>query len=582
MTRDEASAGNGEVRRKVLLGSAPLPSPNFQDAEELARWTEDFERLGASKKHAQWLALRMKSDADMDAAFEIARDADLLDVWASGAAAISPEAAFELLRSLPQNDREKALSAFFAALGQANPETGLAFLERLPNPRFEPVHALIAGWASVASVQEVARAIERFPAQIRDMAINGLFKVWDKSDREGMLDWAEALGPRYGKRAFMSLYEPGGIRNPDDVVELASQFPKSATWYTVAAASEQLTTDALAGFESVKKLPPGVIREDILRRFAMSHAERDPASAWELMETLSAEEQAQFLESGLRRFVKVAPQETAERLKAGDAWHVRSQELFSAWAEVDASQALEWARENLAGKELLEAMNTIYSSWPRDTAGKAAQALEGLPASLRARLLPSAATAFGAADPEAALAWAHRLSHVERMRGVDAVVSGWAETDAVAAANALAAGFAEGSGEAFLVVGRKLVGQDPIFATKWASELNSDTIRNDVISAVVEAWGSHDAAGASEYLADLPTGGFRDRAIEGFVGSVRGLDPESAAVWADTIEAPERRRANIEQALRAWRAHDRDAARKFVRGIHPESLREEMMKFVEQ
>jgi hypothetical protein len=574
-----------DVRAPRIFEPAHLPEATFTDTQGFDAFVADLVHRGFSEKHARWLALRMQSGRDMAASLARARERKELDLWASGAAEIDPARAFALLQGLDHRERARTQAEFFATLGRLDPKAGLGFLTRL-NPTSGSDSAMLMNffrnWAAVAPLDVVAGAVKELSPHARRMALFGLFKTWQETDREGMLEWATDQGPSEAKMAFRALYADGTIRNPEELFELAARFPTATDWLMLAVATGQLAANGADGFRAIAELPPGPMRLSHIERFASDYAQLDPEGAWELMATLPPADQARFFESAVRDLSKIKPREVAEKLKSGEFGMGQFPGVMKEWASQDPQQALDWSLRNLTGRTQLESLDEIFSSWDGKSIADAAAALRGLPAGLRASALPSVAARFGTIDPRAALPWAEQLPAVERSLASSGVIGGWAAKDPAAAAQALAGLPAQGMDKAFEIVGRQFAQSDPAAATQWAGALPNEKRRNDAIGNVVGTWARQNAESASEYLAGLAPGELRDRAIVGFVNSVRGLDPASAAAWAVSIQSQDLQNSNLKNVLRAWRGQDRPAAQAFARGIPSEPLRNEMLKLVSE
>jgi len=583
----QGEGASGTSRAKIAPLQVPvfavtrLPEATFTDKRGFDAFVAS---LGLSREHAQWVALRMRSEQDMAGSLALAREQKAVGLWAAGAAEIDPKKAFALMQGLRMQERSPAEMELFATLGRRDPKLGLELLSRLDACDGAGMGATVnffRNWAAVAPIDTVAAAVKRLPSRAQNLAMYGLFKTWGESDRVGMLEWASEQGPTMAKRAFRSLNGSSDGRNPEQLFELAIQFPKAADWLTLAVANNQLAT-APAGYQVIGELPPGPIRDEQIWRFAANFSQRDPDAAWELMGTLSPEDQKQFFEGSIRGFAKIKPLEVAEKLKTGEFGMGSFPSVMEEWARTNPQEALAWSQGNLKGSTQLESVDAVFSAWSEKSPADAAAASRNLPAGLRAKILTDVAQNFGTSDPDAALAWADQLPQLERSRAAGAAIQGWAEKDPAAAAQALAGLPSAGMDDAFDVVARRFAQVDPSAAVQWTATLPDENRREHTIGKVVNAWAGQDAASASEYLAKIESGGFRDRAIGGFVSSVRELDPESAAVWASSIQSTDLQRSNLRDALQEWKQQDRPAAQAFVRGIKAESLRNEMQKLVNE
>jgi hypothetical protein len=374
------------------------------DAQGFDAFVADLVRRGFSEKHAHWIALRMRSGQDMAASLALAREREELDLWAAGAVEVDPAQAFALLQGLDYRERTSARTEFFATLGRLDPQAGLGFLARLNMTSNSDARAMVdffRNWAAVASLDAAADAVKKLPARAQRSALFGLFNAWGETDREGMLEWATAQGPKEAKLAMRALNTSGAIRNPEELFDLVTRFPAATDWLMLAVATGQLADQGADGFRVVAELPPSPMRASTIGRFASGFARHDPAGAWELMVTLPPEDQARFFEGAISSFSKIKPREVAEKLASGEFGMGHFSSLMEEWTRQDPQQALDWSRRNLAGRTLLESVGAVFSAWEGRSPVDAATALRGLPAGLRASALPSAAADFGAADPHA-------------------------------------------------------------------------------------------------------------------------------------------------------------------------------------
>jgi hypothetical protein len=110
-----------------------------------------------------------------------------------------PEAITRWAESLPDEDKKLKIDAFrrvAVALTRADPAAAVAWCDaHCEGPFGSNVRMLIAqNWAArdgLAAMQWVATA----PAgQERDWAVRGAYRGWSRGDREGLMEWVEAMG----------------------------------------------------------------------------------------------------------------------------------------------------------------------------------------------------------------------------------------------------------------------------------------------------------------------------------------------------------------------------------------------------
>ena len=583
----ESRDGISPVSSAPLAADAPpppaivLPAIDFDDTDGFETYVQRLTDLGLSQELAQWLSLQQKSRQDLSASLLIARDRKLLDVWAETAAAADPQKAFDLLQSLPFKEQSGVVGPFFAALGRTDPETGLELALQLPAHLSQSsIVSLVDSWTSIAPPETVATIVAQIPPPRQRDALFAAFRAWGKTDPEAMVDWAESLGPHYGNLGFRTLYQ---VRDPTETLDLAARHPDSAYWLILAYAASELSRNGAEAFATIDKLPDGYMRDATIRHFAVTLSQRNPAAALALVKTLKPGDRALFLKTSARKLGSFAPLEVAEMIQHENLGPASLLSLMNGWAEKDAPQAANWARANLKASTLFKALDDIYSTWSGQSPAEAAASLDSLPPGQRAPLLPKTAAAYAEKDPQTALAWAAKLSPLERMRVTASIFEGWATRDAWAAAEALQKQPPDPAlDDAFPRVGRAFANIDGEAATAWAAKLPETDTRNRTISAIIDSWGSRDAAAASAYLDKLPPGDFRDHAVDGFVDSVLNLDPESAAVWAHSIQDPDRRRRKLGNTLRYWRFKDQPAAQRFVQSLPAGELREQMLEVVNE
>jgi len=598
--RENAGASSGGPAIPAQSGGVPspaqparppfaLPEAGFSDRAGLDAFVAGLRKSGLSESLAKWLAISMKVRTDLAGSFELAKEADLEREWAVAVAVSDPAGGFELVRTLRGGllygpfGGGGAQQSFYGTLGRTNPALGMELLGRLsPYEALSLAPALFASWAEVSHDAALSAASHIEPGNVRESALLGLFREWGERDRRGMLAWAAAQNPQMGKIAFRSQLELSGTRNPQEILELAREFPDAVDPQTVANIAGYLVGQGAEGWKSIGDFPEGPLRDGMVSSFANRMSEANPQGAWALAQSLPPQDRAKFLDLfAIRELAKVAPAEIAEAVRDGDYPEFSSSDVISEWANTDPRAAFAWSVHNLSGQRMASSMAAALSGWAKSDPSAAVAAIDGLAPGMRAKLLPEMLSAWGGSDPKAALAFTNDLPEIDRRRGAAGVINGWAFTDPLAAAQALGTVPPEGMESAYDTVSWRLADKDPGGAAQWALSIQNAGMRNRAASRVTQSWGEKDAAGASEFLTTLEPGDLRDHAAAGFIKSIRDLDPATAAAWASAIGQPEMRTNNLRGALQAWKEKDPAAARRFAAAIESEPLRIEMLRVLE-
>jgi hypothetical protein len=553
----------------------------------LENYVADLQKSGLSEGLAKWLAISESLRAvDLPTSFRLAKEANLENEWAVAAALADPKGGLPLVRTLRGGllfagfGDNSAASLFFQTLGRTDPALGLEFLGKMP--AFEAqclVSSLFKSWAETSPDAAMAAASGIKAKAVRDRALTGLFQQWGTRDRHGMLEWATAQGPAMGKLAFRSQLEFSNMQNPEEVLALAQEFPTAVDANTLTNVAGRLVPKGADGWKSIAEFPAGPLRDGMISWFANRFADADPEAAWALAKSLPPEDRAKFLDwTAIRTLAKVAPAEIAQIVRDGNYSDISGiRDVISVWSQKDPQSAFTWSAGNLTGTHLTDSLSSALGGWAKSDAGAAVQALNGLTPGLRAKLLPGLLSAWGGSDPQAALTFTRELPPVERAHATEGLFKGWAFSDPAAAAKALPTPPAPGMAAAYDQVAWRLADKDPAAAMDWAEQIGEPAMASRVAGKVTESWGEKDAAAASERLAALRPGKFRDSAVSGFVESIRDLDPASAASWANSIGDPRMRQTNLRRTVTSWQTADPGAAARFVQGLPSDAAKTEML-----
>ena len=217
-------------------------------------------------------------------------------------------------------------------------------------------------------------------------------------------------------------------------------------------------------------------------------------------------------------------------------------------------------------------MNSAIQSWAQsDPAAAAARAAGLSDADQRTAAFRTIAGAWGPRDERAALSWAESLDGKDRSAALGALVQNSLQSnpdqaqqlfqkfssslDADAAVSSETRGVARN-------LASTLTENNPQQALAWAQTLAAGPLRDEAVAGIAQKWASYDAVATSEWLGTLPAGEGRDLAAANLVSTIARDDPESAWVWATSIDDAAKRREAAARTLEAWKAYgQRDAAR---------------------
>jgi len=154
---------------------------------------------------------------------------------------------------------------------------------------------------------------------------------------------------------------------------------------------------------------------------------------------------------------------------------------------------------------------------------------------LRERVLASVATAWGESDPVAAATMA-----------VQSLAPGQPRDDALVG------------------IVQRWVQQEPERAAAWVAMFPEGRLRQTALDNVVKLWADQNVEQAGMWLSGLDWGNGRDTAIGAYVTQIAPRYPEVAARWAEDIGDNSMRDQQMETVGEAWMASDATAARAWI------------------
>jgi hypothetical protein len=116
---------------------------------------------------------------------------------------------------------------------------------------------------------------------------------------------------------------------------------------------------------------------------------------------------------------------------------------------------------------------------------------------------------------------------------------------------------------------------DPKAAADWMS--SNTNISDAHIFTLVHDWGQTDREALREYLAGVPEGEWKQKAMAAASGEVLSSDPVEAIVWAEQMSPGERQTGLLGMAATDWVKRDPDAAAQWVGRVNNPALREQLV-----
>lgn len=344
----------------------------------------------------------------------------------------------------------------------------------------------------------------------------------------------------------------------------------------------------LATPEDLTEEPIAKPSEDPFLAEARRRAEEDPEAAMQWLQSQSTGSER------LRGMLEVVALWAAEDSESALLWLesnaqglARLEALNSGvelWAETDPAGAAEWIDGMANDGSKLAAAKSLAGKWVREAPEAAAAWVSGLATgSIRDEAAATLAKAWAETDPEAASIWAFAEAEFNGNNEllVETIQSYTAQSpdDAEAFLRQMTEAYAAPVVLAGHVIAR--AEQDPAATAEWLIQLSpTDPIySSEYANGLMQVWAETDSIAASEWLSEQPPGEQRDAAISGFSESIQRFEPEAAAIWANTIDNPDRRVMRLEESVRIWARTQPIEALEWVKSAKLEpTLREKLAR----
>ena len=228
-----------------------------------------------------------------------------------------------------------------------------------------------------------------------------------------------------------------------------------------------------------------------------------------------------------------------EPVLPGEVENATALELLRWWAELDPAAAIEFAGGNMRihGRSTLPA--ELFIAWLDRNASEAMRWSERLPAgALRSQLLPTVISLLAQEQPIEALRMAGELSGDHRRAALSTLFSEWtARHPRAAASAALQLADEREQNLALRQVLGKWMDRDMSAAIAWAKELppapapNSLEVLPPALEILFEKWAGRSPGEAAAYLLTMPESAGRTGLLRAVAAQWAGANPREALQW---------------------------------------------------
>jgi hypothetical protein len=426
----------------------------------------------------------------------------------------APSRLVEVVNALPVSESRWDTSTrdAFAIMAEKDPAVARAAAESVTGPlRPQALAGVAKAWAEKdGGAAALAWAEAMAAGEARDAALKGALLGWAKTDPVAALDKIDLVPPGGDEMAYASdvgaqVLQEAASKNWDATVKWLIDHPG------------KLGSSSLNGLQGalskrLLKVPAATVREigasglpGLAHVFANSvlnegYQARDAIWAW-----LDSQPSTQFNQSIRSSLVNAI------------AWKEPS-------AAMDFLERLPDTKEN---KELLD-----RGAQSMLNGGQQIASFEGWYEKASARMRPyllQAAFTYGSeqfgADPDRWLKRVQELPEERRLNAMTNVARGWA-------------------------------GVDPEAALEWATSIQDNGQRTQMVLSATGAWAQADPQAAATWADTLPAGPNRDGAAQALVYALSTQQPETAWSWALNIGDKGQRMSALQVAYRTMRSKD--------------------------
>lgn len=237
--------------------------------------------------------------------------------------------------------------------------------------------------------------------------------------------------------------------------------------------------------------------------------------------------------------------------------------IASEWARQDPDAALIWA--NSLTTEKGQALNSVVGEVAKTDPKKASEMLAAMTGIDKTDAYRSVALQYGASNFAEAQAWILTLPAEDQADARAAAISGFSNTDPVAAAKQAALMEAgEAKDHVIPDVIRDWARVDPKAAADFLKQQDSERAQRDAMRELMPHWVANDPAAALAYANSYEPGRVRDSALQSYVWGNSKSKPADLVKVAESITDQGDRSRSFSIAAAGWMREDPEAAQAYI------------------
>lgn len=571
------STDRGDNEEPVEFSEAWLEA--YEEMTPVARYASLVEMMGTLSPDDYPRILNQLRDQSGDGIW------NLKDVIQRQWAVLDPRGMLAYIETLESPERYGLRNTVFREWAKRDFESAWAAFMNLPeaSDRNRMVGSVLSG-AAMESPHRVLELLEaaELPAQQTPWMYRSVFQAMAEDDSAQAQQMAAAMPPGEEKK-FALL---GSLKQ---LIE--DDFPSALAWLdslpmdsgVYRARAEMLQGLHSKDFDSIREIVDSQtdpkLQKELLKYIQLQNAAHGKPFD-EVLDMLS------WMES------RMGPRELQNKMHG----------MIYALAESDLSRATEYvmnlpygqSRMNALGsiasklaQEDLEAVVTFADSLEYDDERKrvlesisyhvmrdgaesaAAFVLEHDDPILQQRIASQLVREWTAYDRESAMAWMAQLSDDDAFRNAQReLVKEWGKDDPAGTARYIETEIDEEKrARAYSDAITSIAYEDPLAAIAWLDHLPEGGVKTekDIYQRITGAYVNVDPLAATEWVADMERGDLRDATVKALAQNVVRFEPDSAFIWANSVDDAKVRKDTQSRTIREWAERDPDAAYEAVK-----------------
>jgi hypothetical protein len=457
---------------------------------------------------------------------------ELVDGIAAWADADGP-AALEAFLADPRLQTADIARRLFASLARKDPAGAMELLQRLPRKPWNAIayKAVATAWADQDPAAAMKAGLTLEQGSRRRDFISAAYHGWLKGDILAAAGWLKNLPEGENARSIIGKEHLflGGMSGDNaaermtallQVHRLAGEDQNTWLWHDFSHWSSRDPQNAIAW---AMQLPEDAPKRDDIMKTTFERLANDPAKACALLPTLTNEKDRETLAS-----------KTAET-----------------WGRSDPHAALAWA-QTLTGATKENALEQVSRSWVQTDPETAVAYLQQHNPAQMATWGSAAAQAWGASAPEQALSWLKTVPQELKEDFTAQTLQGMSR-------------------------------EDPAKALDNLSLLTTESQRKQFLETSVRQLAKDDITQASTRVSQMASSPERDSAICGLLDPAYEVEPDSALVWATSMQNDSERKNRTRSLFQRWHESDAPAAEAWLQRTNlDEKLRESLNSFIKK